>query len=183
MAEWDEECWSWRSNFISWPRVFGMHSTWMQTERNHCWTTQRNVGISEFLLEQLKNYQGRRKPHAKTVAWSHDVGGHAKKVRWKRLRTGEQKDSTAVHSFKSLLGWSSIQEGGAWISERIIQLYAHNFVLTCSWLARIGRPDFSWTVSKLARSVTKWTSMWPTIGTLDLLYSSHEWLPAILSCV
>ena len=34
---------------------------------------------SEFLLEQLKNYQGRRKPHAKTVAWSHDVGGHAKK--------------------------------------------------------------------------------------------------------
>ena len=34
---------------------------------------------SEFLLEQLKNYQGGEKPHANAVAWSYDVGGHAKK--------------------------------------------------------------------------------------------------------
>ena len=33
----------------------------------------------EFLLEQLKNYQGREKPHAKAVAWSYDMGGHAQK--------------------------------------------------------------------------------------------------------
>ena len=30
-------------------------------------------------------------------------------------------------------------------------------VWTCLYLARIGRPDILWTVSKLARSVTKWT--------------------------
>ena len=30
-------------------------------------------------------------------------------------------------------------------------------VLTCSYLARIGRPDILWSVNKLARSITKWT--------------------------
>ena len=33
----------------------------------------------EFLLEQLKNYQGGEKPHAKTVTWSYDMEGHAQK--------------------------------------------------------------------------------------------------------
>ena len=30
-------------------------------------------------------------------------------------------------------------------------------VLTCFYLARIGRPDVRWSVNKLARSITKWT--------------------------
>ena len=30
-------------------------------------------------------------------------------------------------------------------------------VLKCSYLARIGRPDILWSVSKLAPSITKWT--------------------------
>ena len=30
-------------------------------------------------------------------------------------------------------------------------------VLKCLYLARIGRPDFLWSVKKLARSITKWT--------------------------
>ena len=30
-------------------------------------------------------------------------------------------------------------------------------VLECLYLARIGRPDILWSVSKLARSITKWT--------------------------
>ena len=30
-------------------------------------------------------------------------------------------------------------------------------VLKCLFLARIGRPDFLWSVNKLARAITKWT--------------------------
>ena len=33
----------------------------------------------EFLLEQLKNYQGGKKPYAKKVALSYDMEGHAQK--------------------------------------------------------------------------------------------------------
>ena len=38
--------------------------------------------------------------------------------------------------------------------------YALKFVLKCLYLARIGRPDILWSVSKLARSITKWTKAW-----------------------
>ena len=31
-------------------------------------------------------------------------------------------------------------------------------VLKCLYLARIGRPDILWSVNKLARSITKWTT-------------------------
>ena len=34
----------------------------------------------------------------------------------------------------------------------------------CRYLARIGRPDILWSVSKLARAVTKWTILWQTLG-------------------
>ena len=34
VEEFDERRWPWRSNIISWPRIFGMHSTWMQTKCN-----------------------------------------------------------------------------------------------------------------------------------------------------
>ena len=29
VEEIDEECWSWRTNLISWSRILGMYSTWM----------------------------------------------------------------------------------------------------------------------------------------------------------
>ena len=32
-------------------------------------------------------------------------------------------------------------------------------VLKCLCLARIGRPDISWSLNKLARAVTKWTNL------------------------
>ena len=36
--------------------------------------------------------------------------------------------------------------------------FKEELVLKCENLARIGRPDILWSVNKLARSITKWTS-------------------------
>ena len=60
VEETDGECWFWRTNFISRPRFFGMHSTWMPNEimideyrknvriTNFCWSNWKNtcVGIT-----------------------------------------------------------------------------------------------------------------------------------------
>ena len=48
-------------------------------------------------------------------------------------------------------------------------------VLKCLYLARIGRPDILWSVSKLARSITKWTKACEkTPESIDFIFSSHE---------
>ena len=51
---------------------------------------------------------------------------------------------------------SSIQAGRTRISGEVSQVCSQ-IVLTCLYLARIGRPDILWSVNKLAQSVTLWT--------------------------
>ena len=41
-------------------------------------------------------------------------------------------------------------------SVRELSQVCSQIVLTCFFLARIGRPDILWSVNKLARSITKW---------------------------
>ena len=43
-----EKRWSWWTHIISWPCVFGMYSTWTQTEWNHYWTVYTDVWITYF---------------------------------------------------------------------------------------------------------------------------------------
>ena len=42
-------------------------------------------------------------------------------------------------------------------SVRALSTVCSQIVLTCLYLARIGRPDILWSVNILARAVTKWT--------------------------
>ena len=75
----DEKCWSWWTNIISWPAVFGMHSNVNASRTN---SFLMNTGkmfesrISAGATEKLPEWE---KPYAKTVAWSHDMEGHAQK--------------------------------------------------------------------------------------------------------
>ena len=89
-------------------------------------------------------------------SWSNDMEGHAKKCveRYCELanKTTQQlyKVSTPClddHHFKE----EEIKSVGE-LSNTCSQI-----VLKCLRLARIGRPDIPWPVSKLARSITKWT--------------------------
>ena len=91
--------------------------------------TQRECKPSEIIIDEYrKMFKSRiaaaatekitrcEPPHAKMVAWSYDMEGHAQMMRWERLRTG----------LKSLLGWSPFQERGTWISWRIVKSVFEN---------------------------------------------------------
>ena len=91
-------------------------------------------------------------------SWSYDMEGHAKNCveRYCELanRSTQQlyKVSTPCiddHHFKEE-DLKSVEE----LSDVCSQID-----LKCLHLARIGRPDILWSVNKLARSFTKWTSM------------------------
>ena len=55
------KCGSWRTNIISWPRIFGMYSTWMQTEWNNYWENSKmfeskiSAGATENLLQTWRS--------------------------------------------------------------------------------------------------------------------------------
>ena len=107
--------------------------------------------ISAGRLEKLPFSQNLR-----ISSWSYDMVGHAKKCveRYCELanKTTQQlhKVSTPCiddHHFK--------EEETKSVGE--LSSTCSQIVLTCSYLARIGRPDILWSVNKLARSITKWT--------------------------
>ena len=77
LEEIDEHVDYWWTNIISWPRIFGMHSTWMQTQRNFFWWIQKmfESRISAAATEKLPGWE---KLHAKTIVLSYDMEGHAK---------------------------------------------------------------------------------------------------------
>ena len=82
-------------------------------------------------------------------------GRSCKEMRGKILRTGEYNNSTMKHSRNAMIDDHQFKEEeiGS-IGE--LPKDSSQTVLTCLYLARIGRPDISWSVNKLARSVTKW---------------------------
>ena len=89
-------------------------------------------------------------------SWLSDMEGHARKCveRYYELanKTTQQlhKVSTPCiddHHFKE----EELKSVGE------LSKVCSQIVLTCLYLARIGRPDILWSVNKLARSVTKWT--------------------------
>ena len=95
VEEIDEKRWSWRTNFISWPYVFEMYSTWMQTKWNDYWTLWEDVGITYFCLSNWK-FLGLEKPHAQTVALSYDQEGHSQKMCGAILWVSKQDDSITL---------------------------------------------------------------------------------------
>ena len=108
-----------------------------------------------FLLEQ-KNYRVGKKPHAKTTAWSHDMEGHAQKCVEGYCELANKKVEQLYKVSNPCLDDHQIKkeelESVGELSEVCSQM-----VLTCLYLARIGRPDILWSVNKLARSVITWT--------------------------
>ena len=130
--------------------------------------TQRQCEISKDIVDNYRTMfesrisaEGTEKfpffENLRTSSWSYDLEGHAKKCveRYCELanKTTQQlyKVSTPCtddHHFK--------EEEMKSVGE--LSQVCSQIVLKCLYLARIGRPDILWSVNKLARSITKWTT-------------------------
>ena len=97
-----------------------------------------------------------KKPHAKTVAWSHDMEGHVQKCAERYCELANKKSEQLYkvsspclddHHFKNK-ELASVGE---------LSKVCSQIVLKCLCLARIGGPNILWSVNKLARPITKWT--------------------------
>ena len=113
--------------------------------------------ISAGTTENCQKQKSRGLPDAETISsWSGDMEGHAKKCveRYCELanKTTEQLYKVGTpcmddHQFKEEENGSVGELSTVW----------QQIVLTCLYLARIGRLDILWSVNKLASAVTKWT--------------------------
>ena len=120
VEEIDEQRWSWPTNIISWPCVFGMYSTWMQTYWNNYWTIYQDVWITYFCWNNWKiTGVGKASRKDSRVVLRH--GRTCSKTRWAILWTGKQWSGAALQNVKSLLGWPSIQAGRTRISWRFVR--------------------------------------------------------------
>ena len=135
--------------------------------------------ISAGATEKLPGWET---PHAKTVAWSHDMEGHARKCieRYCELANKEVEQLYKV-SHPCLDDHQSKQEELESVGE--LSAVCLQIVLKSLYLGQIGRPNILWSVNKLARSVTEWAQACDRrLARLNFLHSSHKRCPTILSC-
>ena len=125
-----------------------------------------------FLLEHLKN-TGLGKTHAKTVARSYDIEGHAQKCVERCCELGNKKVEQLYKVSSPCLGDHQFkQEELESVGE--LSEVCSEIVLKCLYLARIGRPDILWSVNKLARSVTKWTRDRPLARLISHIHHTND---------
>ena len=160
-----------RTNFISWSRKFGMHSTWMYAERCcSCWWVQKKWSNHEFSAGATETLPGWEKPHAKTVAWSYDMEGHAKNA----LRDTANWRTKRPSSYTKFQGWSSVQEGGARINCRI----ARSMLENCVEMLVFGTNCQTWhsVVSQQTCPVSRQmdSGLWQRFGKIINSYIHHK---------
>ena len=128
----------------------------MQTERNYFRRMYKDVWITYFCWSNW-NFTGARKASRenKSVVLRH--GRTCSKRRLSDIANWQTRkwcSFTRFQVFARMIINYELQEVESVgdLSEVCSQI-----LLTCMYLERVGRLDFLWSVSKLARSVTKWT--------------------------
>ena len=130
--------------------------------------TQRQCEISKDIVDNYRTmFESRisagrteKLPYSDNLrisSWSYDMEGHAKKCvqRYCELahRATQQLFQVSTpciddHHFKE----EELKSVGE------LSHVCSQFFQKCLYLARVGRPDILWSVNKLARSITKWTT-------------------------
>ena len=106
--------------------------------------------ISAGATEKLPEWE---KLHAKTMAWSYDIEGHAKKCE-EILRIGKHKDRAVIQSLNPMLGRPSVQERRRnWNRLENRQKYAHRSSgNACIWHVLVDQTFFGLSTNLLQQS-------------------------------
>ena len=185
---WHQCSWNWWNTLIETRQLpFMTMYIWDVLDVNANWTKLFFEQYEEVLESRIsagttEKLQGWEKPHTKTVAWSYDMEGDAQKCveRHCELANKETEQLYKVsspclddHNFKT----EELEPIGEFIRcmlTNCLAILEHG----TNWHSRHFM-DSTQTCS-IRHKMDK--SKWPTSGTLDLLHSSHKWLPTILSC-
>ena len=89
-------------------------------------------------------------------SWFYDMEGHAKKCVERYCELANKTTQQLYTVSSPCIDDHHFKEGEMKSVGELSQVCSQ-IVLTCLYLARIGRPDILWSVNKLARSITKWT--------------------------
>ena len=136
--------------------------------------------ISARVTEKLPRWE---KPHAKTVAWSYDLEGHAQKTCVERYCEVANKKTKQLYKVSSpCLDDHQIKkeelESVGEFSKVCTQI-----VLKCLYLARIGGPDIlmaSRQTCPISHRLDR--NLWQALSKLNIIHSSYRWLPTVLPC-
>ena len=117
-----------------------MHSTSTQIEWEYFWRIQKMFGwrISAGASEKLPV---REKPHAKTVAWSYDMEGHAKMWGERDCELANKKTEQLYNVSNPCLDDHHFKKKEELESVGELAKVCSQIALTCLYLARIGGPD------------------------------------------
>ena len=125
--------------------------------------TQREGKPNETTIERYtKMFESRISAGAgksltqKTVAWSYDMEGHARKCVERYCELANKKVEQLYKVSSLCLDDHQFKQEELELVGELSKVYSQ-MVWKCLYLARIGRPDILWSVYKLARPVTKWS--------------------------
>ena len=102
-----------------------------------------------------ENYQDGKSHVQKNSAWSCDMERHARKCMERYCELANKTEQ--LHKVSSPCVDDHQIKKDTLVNTSKLSQVCSQVVLTCMYLARIGRPDILWSVNKLARSVTNWT--------------------------
>ena len=135
--------------------------------------------ISAGAIEQLPGWE---KPHAKTVAWSYDMEGHARKCVERYCELANKKVESSYTKFQ-VFAWMTINSNKKNLNQW--ENY-HKFAQNCFEMLglRTNRKTRHSVVGQQTckRSHKMDSGMRQTMGKIDVIHSSHKWIPTTLSC-
>ena len=127
-------------------------------------------------VEKLPDAKAPGKLETNTISsWSYDMEGHAKKC-LERYCELANKTTQQLYKVSSPCLDDHLSKEEELKSVGELSKVCSQIVLTCLYLARIGRPDILWSVNKPARAVTKWTKAcdWRLARLISYIHHTSE---------